>query len=82
MPAAAGVDAPIVPAVRSLSPEQAINVYAAATPEEKKELRSLIELKGRELNKIEDRDQRDKLKKAYHDALNPRAQFKPGTPIA
>ena len=74
--------APIIPAVRSLSPEQALNVYLAGTPEEQKELRPLIELKGRELNKIEDEAQRDKLKKAYSDALNPKPQFKPGKSIA
>lgn len=74
---------PLLPAVQPLSPEQALNVYKAGTADEKKELRPLIEFKGRELNKIEDPEQRDKLKKAYHDALKLRPTFtaptKPGT---
>ena len=73
---------PLIPAVRSLSPEQALNVYVAGTPAEQKELRPLIEMKGRELGKIEDAHQRDTLKKAYHDALNPKPKFQPGKPIA
>ena len=63
---------PLVRAVRSLSPEQALNVYQVATDKEKKELRSLIEAKSRELNtKINDPVQRQELKDAFRKALHP-----------
>ena len=72
---------PLTRAVRSLSPEQALNVYKVATPDEQKTLRPMIELRNRELNKITDPQQRETLRQAYRDALNPQPKFKPGVPI-
>lgn len=67
---------PLTRAVRSLSPEQSLNVYKLADDKEKKLLRPVIEAKSRELGKMTDLDQRNALKKAFHDALNPQPQFR------
>ena len=70
---------PLTAAVSSLHSDQALNVYVLATPEEKKALRPLIELKQREINNDTAPDQRDALKKAYREALHPTPRFT-GTP--
>jgi hypothetical protein len=67
---------PLVRATRSLSPEQALNVYKLADDKEKKLLRPTIEAKSREVNRITDADQKNALKKAFHDTLNPVPTFK------
>jgi N12 class adenine-specific DNA methylase/2'-5' RNA ligase len=73
---------PLVRAVRPLSIEQALNVYLAATDAEKKTLRLLLEGKSREIpEKINDPQHRAEMKKAYHDALNPKPKFN-GKPTA
>jgi hypothetical protein len=70
---------PMVRAVRPLHVDQAIEVYLKATPAEKKILRPVIEQKAREIDKFtNDQDTRNQLRKAYHDALNPRASFQTG----
>jgi hypothetical protein len=71
---------PLTAAVSSLSPEQALNVYTAATPDEQKTLRPLIELNGRKIDNNTAPDQREQLKQAYHNALNPQPKFKPSKP--
>jgi hypothetical protein len=61
---------PLTGALRSLTPEQALNVYQLATPEEKKTIRPLIEEKGRMLVREPDPEKRQQLKDAYHNALH------------
>jgi flagellar biosynthesis regulator FlaF len=61
---------PLVRAVRSLTPEQALHVYGLADQDERKKLRPLIEAKSRELPKIPDAVQRQALRGAFRDALN------------
>jgi len=73
---------PLLAAVNPLHVDQAINVYIAATPEEKKEIRPEIERKQGEIDSFtNDPEERAKLKKAYQDALNPKPKFK-GKPVA
>ena len=68
--------------MKALSPPQAINVYKLGTPEEQKKLRDVIEIKQRELDqKITDKDERDKLKEIYHNALHPPMKFSTTKPI-
>ena len=73
----AGTD-PLVRAVRELHPEQALNVYLAATPAEQKELRTVIEAKENKISTEVPRDQQSDLRKAFHNALHPAPQFKAG----
>jgi hypothetical protein len=65
---------PLTRAVRSLSghPEQVLNVYKEGTPEEQKLLRPLVEAESRKLQNMPlQPEQKDALKKAFRDALNP-----------
>lgn len=71
---------PLVRTFKSLSPEQALNVWKVANDKERKELRPILEGKSRELtNKITDPAKREKLRQAFHEALHPQPQFRPGS---
>jgi hypothetical protein len=66
--------------VKSLHVDQAIEVYIAATDQEKKAIRQAIEEKQREINTFtHDPEKRAELHKAYRDALHPQPKFKAGT---
>ena len=65
---------PLTRAVRSLTghPEQVLNVYKEADPGEQKLLRPLVEAESRKLQNMPMQpEQKDALRKAFRDALNP-----------
>ena len=62
-------------AVRELHPDQALNVYSAATPEEQKTLRLVIESKQGEITNDTPKDQQDELRQAYRNVLHPQPKF-------
>ena len=65
---------PLTRAVRSLTghPEQVLNVYKEADPGEQKLLRPLVEAESRKLQNMPlPAEQKDALRKAFRDALNP-----------
>jgi diguanylate cyclase (GGDEF)-like protein len=66
---------PLVGSVKSLTPEQALNVYEAGTDAEKKTLRPLMEEKSRTLIRETDPEKRQELKDAYRNALHGEQKF-------
>lgn len=71
---------PLVRVVKSLTPEQALNVWNVADAKERKELRSTIEEKSRDIyTKIGNPEKRRELQTKYREALRPTFQVRPGS---
>jgi hypothetical protein len=74
---------PLAAATKRLHVDQAVNVFMAASPEEQKLLRPVIETKQREIDTFTNNpEERQKLKDAYRNALHPQPKFSTEKPQA
>jgi hypothetical protein len=74
---------PLAAATKRLHVDQAVNVFMAASPEEQKLLRPVIETKQNEIDTFTNNpEERQKLKDAYRNALHPQPKFSTEKPQA
>jgi hypothetical protein len=74
---------PLAAATKRLHVDQAVNVFMAASPEEQKLLRPVIETKQDEIDTFTNNpEERQKLKDAYRNALHPQPKFSTEKPQA